>query len=160
MSFVWGDQVTRMKRLREGMAALKQVANSNAPVLLRPVDLPIELGIVLDERGPPDDSQPVVLYNTYMTTYLQDKGDSLFRHIESWAVGQKRPVLWLQWEPARNNRQPPEFGWCAWTVDLWHRQEHHYWQLGWVHPHGVEAEFTEGFQLWNDFCRQSLRRIQ
>jgi hypothetical protein len=155
MSFIWGDQVSRMNRLREGIAALDGEADSNAPVSLRGVDLPDELGTALKKHGPPADGQPVIIYNTIMTMYLKDKGSSLIRHIESWAMDQQRPVLWLQWEPMRDSQNSAAAGRFSWTADLWHQRNHYHWQLGWVHPHGVEFEFTDSFQLWHEFCRQS-----
>lgn len=153
-SFIWGDQVTRMERLQEGMAAFKQVVNTNAPVSLHRVNLPAELSSALTKNGPRADGQPVVIYNTIMTFYLKDKGGSLFHHIESWAVDQERPILWLQWEPARDPDLSPGNGRFAWTADVWLRGQHFHWFLGRVHPHGVEVEFTEGFQSWNDFWDQ------
>jgi hypothetical protein len=139
VAFVWGDQVERLARLREGLAAYHQTQPSAAPVRVYPADLPAATVSFLQTHVPADPPYPVVIYNTYMTVYLADKGTSLRERIGQWAAGQNRPVLWLQWEPARDGREPPEIGWCAWTADLWQGGEHRRWQLGWVHPHGTAA---------------------
>lgn len=147
-SFVWGDQVARVQRLREGIAAFHQVESSDAPVKLYRVDLPDELNRFLHQHVPVEPDTPVVIYNTWMTSYLHDKGQSMMYHVDQWAVCQKRPVLWLQWEPPRDGSEPPENGWCAWTADLWQSGKHHHWRLGWAHPHGGEVEFGDGLTDW------------
>jgi hypothetical protein len=144
MSFVWGDQADRLQRLREGIAALREVEQKEGGLALYPADLPEELDAFLRDRVPNEAQRPVVLYNTFMTAYLSDKGASLWDRIDAWAAGQQRPVLWLQWEPARDGRDPPGLGWCAWTADLWHGQAHRRWRLGWAHPHGTELELGPG----------------
>jgi hypothetical protein len=152
MSFVWGDQLDRMARLKEGIAALKRANQSGTPVQLTQADLPDDLGRflhqVLDE-GDPD--APVIIYNTWMTSYLKDKGESFGYHIDHWASGQQRPVLWLQWEPPRDGSQPPHPEWCAWTAELWRGQERSRWRLGWVHPHGGEGHLGKGLEEWRRF---------
>jgi hypothetical protein len=145
MSFVWGDQVDRLQRLREGIAALREVERKEAGLDLYAIDLPLELDAFLRDRIAFDDRQPVVLYNTYMTTYLSDKGASLWDRIGAWAAGEMRPVLWLQWEPAIDGLEPPAFGWCAWTADLWQELTHRRWHLGWAHPHGADVELCSAF---------------
>jgi hypothetical protein len=157
MAFVWGDQVNRLTRLQEGIAAFKQVGQSEAPVRLSQAELPDDLGLYL-HRLPVDDDPtipavavPVVIYNTWMTSYLRDKGQSMGAHIDQWAAGQKRPVLWLQWEPARDGSEPPHYGWCAWTADLWRGEERSRWHFGWVHPHGGEAQLGRGLEEWRRF---------
>jgi len=152
MSFVWGDQLDRMARLREGIAALKRADRSDAPVHLHQADLPDDLARFLQETlaaGDPD--APVVIYNTWMTSYLKDQGESLGYHIDHWAARQQRPVLWLQWEPARDGSQPPRPEWCDWKAELWRGQERSRWRLGWVHPHGTEAELGQGLEEWRQF---------
>jgi hypothetical protein len=148
-SFIWGDQVARVQRLREGIEAFRQVEISDAPVKLYQIDLPDELNRFLHQHVPTEPHTPVVLYNTWMTSYLHDKGQSMMYHVDQWANGQKRPVLWLQWEPPRDGSEPPEYGWCAWTADLWQSGEHHHWRLGWAHPHGGQVEFGEGLSNWD-----------
>ncbi len=148
MSFVWGDQVDRLQRLREGIDACRDVATSPAPVRLLPVDLPDQLGRFLEEHVPAEPTGPVVIYNTYMKPYLRDKGDSMGDHINRWARGQDRPVMWVQWEVLRGGPEAPEFGWCGWTVDLWDLSSHRAWLLGWVHPHGGQGEFGPGLGEW------------
>ena len=144
-AFVWADQNQRVQRLREGIKACKQIEQSEAPVRLHRVDLPDELNLFLHQHIPAEPVAPVIIYNTWMTSYLHDKGQSMMHNIDQWAAGQERPVLWLQWEPARDGSEPAEFGWCAWTADVWQRGEHRQWRLGWAHPHGGQMEFGKGF---------------
>ncbi|UCG25454.1 MAG: DUF2332 domain-containing protein [Chloroflexota bacterium] len=157
MAFVWGDQVNRLTRLQEGIAAFKQVDQSDAPVRLTSADLPDELTLFLRDSFArqllmdADSTVPVVIYNTWMTSYLRDKGQSMAAHIDQWATGQKRPVLWLQWEPPRDGSQPPHYGWCAWTADLWRGEERNRWHFGWIHPHGGEARLGRGLEEWRRF---------
>ena len=160
MSFVWGDQVPRLNRLLEGIAAFKQIGRSDAPVRLTPTDLPDELGRFLQRTLADDPAIPVVIYNTWMTSYLKDKGQSMAYHIDQWAArqqraaGQRRPVLWLQWEPPREGTEPPHFGWCAWTADLWMGGARRRWHFGWVHPHGGEALLGSGLDAWRRYWEE------
>jgi hypothetical protein len=146
-SFIWGDHVGRMRRLQEGIEAYRQVQQSTAPVNVFACDLPGGLGRFLSMTAPLDSPSPVVIYNTYMTPYLRDKGTALFEEIDHWVAQQARPVLWLQWEPARDGREPPVMDWIVWTADLWQAGSHQHWEIGWVHPHGGEAVFNEGLGL-------------
>jgi hypothetical protein len=147
MSFVWGDQLDRLERLKEGIAAFKQINQGDAAVHLSPADLPDDLARFLQDTLTMDDlSLPVVIYNTWMASYLRDNGQSMGYHIDQWAARQNQPVLWTQWEPARDGSQPPHYGWCEWTADLWWDGEHKHWRLGWVHPHGGEAHFEAGLE--------------
>ena len=137
-AFVWADQPQRLVRLREGIAALRAVAQSAAPVCLLPLHLPDELPSFLVEAlsRPPD--APVVLFNTIVTMYLPDGGAGLRQYVADWAGRQDVPVLWLQWEPTDvPGLQPPEREWSAWSADLWRAGEHRRLHLGWVHPHGA-----------------------
>ena len=153
MAFIWGDQVSRLTRLQEGIAAFKQVGQSDAPVRLSPADLPDDLGLFLHQLPVDEDpTVPAVIYNTWMTSYLKDKGQSIGYHIDQWASGQRRPVLWLQWEPTRDGSEPPHYGWCAWTADLWRGGERSHWHYGWIHPHGGEAQLGRGLEDWRRFC--------
>lgn len=139
MSFVWADQPERLVRLREGVAALRQIQQSDAPVTLHPACLPEELPAFLTHL--PASQTPLVIYNTYITQYFKDSADQLAQIIGRWALAQPRPVLWLQWEPYHDEhqQQAPELGWCAWTADLWRNESHQQWHLGWVHPHGTRV---------------------
>ncbi|MCI0399210.1 MAG: DUF2332 domain-containing protein [Chloroflexi bacterium] len=130
-------------------AAFHRAQHSNAPVCLFPANLPGELPDFL-RQIPAEPPHPVVIYNTYMTTYLDDKGLALGKHIGDWAATQPRPVLWLQWEPPRDGRQPPEMGWCTWTADRWQGRERRHWSLGWVHPHGQAAELETELGSFGD----------
>ena len=71
---------------------------------------------------------------TYITNYLPDKGASLRDIIGRWATQLARSVLWLQWEPTYGRLPEPEYGWIAYSADLWHGATHDQWHLGWVHP--------------------------
>jgi hypothetical protein len=152
-AFIWGDQSQRLKRLREGILALHQANDGAVPVRLLAVDLPDELPHFLRQFIPPWPQLPVVIYNTYMTVYLRDKGSDIRRHIHAWAISQAHPVLWIQWEPAWRGPKPPEEGWCAWTADLWQGETHQQWRLAWVHPHGARLRWEPGFPEWVDFWR-------
>ena len=180
-AYVWGDQPQRMARLREGIAALRAVEQSDAPVRLWPLRLPDELPGFLRQmndviarpinRGmnPAADTQsalkrtedaphaPIVLFNTIMTMYLPDRGASLRSMVDEWARRQAGPVLWLQWEPAWAGPPPPVRDWAAWTADYWPNDgagATHRWQLGWVHPHGLAVEFGEG---WAEFLSNAMQ---
>ena len=98
------------------------------------------------------DNAPVVVYNTYMTTYLENKGISLRNYLGEWATSQNREIMWIQSEPADGSLV--EHHWCAWTVDLWAGEEKHSWQLAWVHPHGTEMDLLEGLDDFEAFFRR------
>lgn len=140
-AFVWADQPQRLVRLREGIAALRAVESSAAPVRLRPLHLPNELPRFLAEALPQPLDAPIVLYNTTVTMYLPDRGADLRRHVEAWAGRQNVPVLWLQWEPPDlAEHTPPVTDWQAWSADLWQAGQHRRLHLGWVHPHGASIQ--------------------
>lgn len=146
-SFIWADQVVRLQRLREGIAAFKAAQQSAVPVRLYPAALPGSLRPFLDTALAPD-GHPVLLYNTYITMYLAERGAGLRREVVRWAEQQRRPVLWLQWEPPQHlgldEGAAPELGWLAWTADLWHAGTHRQWLLGWTHPHGQRMRLLPG----------------
>ena len=150
-SFIWGDQLARLDSLRQGIAALQAIAKTDAPVSLSKITLPDELPLFLQQQIDPLPVAPVVLYNTYITTYLRDKGMGLKRHIDDWARRRDQPVLWLQWETLWEGPEPPEFGWVGWTADLWLQNEHFYWQLAWAHPHGSEVIWLDDLAEWASF---------
>jgi len=137
-AFVWADQPARLVRLREGIAALRAVEHSVAPVRLLSLHLPDELPSFLAQALSQSLDAPVVLFNTIVTMYLPDGGAGLRRHVAEWAGRQSVPVLWLQWEPAdRPGLQPPERDWSAWSADVWRAGAYRRRHLGWVHPHGA-----------------------
>lgn len=146
MAFIWADQVTRVQRLMEGIAALRVAAASPSPVRLAPLRLPEELPRFLEEHAPRPLDVPLVLYNTTVSMYLPDGSEGLRQAIEAWAGRQPAPVLWLQWENGVGiGSSPPEDAWLAWTADLWPgtgRGRSHHWHLAWVHPHGTALEWT------------------
>ncbi len=152
-AFVWGDQTRRLAMLQGGIKAFHQINRGPAPVRLHPADLPTDLPSFLDTHCRWSDSTPAVLYNTYLTAYLADKGASLPPLIAAWAAKQNRPVLWLQWEPLRQGAEPPHLGWLAWTADLWQNGRHVRWQLAWVHPHGTRLLWLPGMADWTSFWR-------
>jgi hypothetical protein len=149
-AYVWPDQVHRLHRLREGIAAFRATQPSAAPVTLHQATLPDGLPHFL-RLAVPQDNHPVVLYNTYITQYLPQKGQLLRQHLTDWATSQARPILWLQWEPDRAGADAPEYGWLLWTADLWHNQTHQQFSLGWIHPHGAQAQFEPGLQRFAQF---------
>ena len=150
-AFVWGDQPRRMTSLRRGIEILHRVNQGPAPVRLHSADLPANLPHFLDDHCRWPDQAPLLLTNTYLTAYLASKGAALWSIIDSWAAIQPRPVLWAQWEPLRQERQPPQLGWLAWTIDLWLHGRHATWHLAWVHPHGSRLVWLPGLTDWADF---------
>lgn len=154
-SFVWGDQAARMARLREGIAALRDVEPTNAPVRLMRLRLPEELPGFLGTLPRRTDA-PVVLYNTTVTMYLPDRGASLRGIIAEWAASQTVPVLWVQWEPWWGGPEPPEKEWLSWSADYWPNdgRASSSLRLAWVHPHGVALEWTPG---WSEFLRITMQ---
>jgi hypothetical protein len=147
MSYVWGDQVERLDRLREAIVAFRENRSSEIPIQLHPANLPDGLGDFLQNAVPTDET-PVVIYNTFMTPYLSDKGASFRETIGRWAAARSQPVLWLQWEPVKDFHTGPEYGWCGWTADLWNGQTHAQRFLAWVHPHGSQIQFEPDFSHW------------
>lgn len=154
-SYIWGDQPDRMDRLDRALAIYKTAQRSKAPIQLEPVSLPDQLEAYLHSL--PQANTPLVVYNTIVTMYFPDDRPQLEQTMTVWASQQSRPVLWVQWEPPtgwmEENRETGEFGWAAWTADLWQAGEHHQFMLGWVHPHGLAARFTGGLQKWAAFWR-------
>lgn len=147
-SFVWGDQPERLSVLRQGIAAVHRVHQTDAPIQLHQVNLPHHLPNFLEEQISPLVDAPVVLFNTYLTTYLPDKGASMRHHLAAWAAHQSQPVLWLQWEPPRKGKVAPAFGWVEWTADLWQQGRHHHWHLAWTHPHGSRIRWLPDWLDW------------
>lgn len=139
-AFIWGDQLARLERLREGIAALKAVELSAAPVRLQAVDLPDELPSFLDSITPLVNGAPVAIFNTTMTMYLADEGQSMRATIDAWARTRLEPVVWLQWEPPQAG-EPPAYALQAWTVDLWQPDRPRHWHLAWIHPHGTTLDW-------------------
>jgi len=152
-AYVWGDQLGRLDVLRQGITALHRVNRGDSPVRLHQVDLPDGLPRFLEQQISPLTDAPVVLYNTYLTTYLHDKGASLRPHLAAWAGRQPQPVLWLQWETLWQGPKPPEFGWVGWTADLWMNGRHHHWHFAWTHPHGGCIHWLPGWAEWAAFWR-------
>lgn len=155
-SFVWGDQVARLERLREGIAALRAVESSAAPIRLRPLRLPDDLPAFLAALPRRTDA-PVVMYNTTVTMYLPDHGESLRDIIAGWATTQPVPVLWLQWEPWWGGPEPPERDWFSWSADFWPNDgltAHRLYRLGWVHPHGIALNWLPD---WSEFLCISMQ---
>ncbi len=152
-AFVWADQTDRLDLLRRGVDSFHRAHRQGARVRLHRVDLPAGLAGFLNEHATFPGDAPILVYNTYLTTYLQDRGDNLRPQLAAWAAGQPRPVLWLQWETLWQGPQPPEFGWLGWTADLWQQGEHRHWQLAWVQPHGARVQWLPGLADWARFWR-------
>ncbi len=161
-SFVWADQVERVRRLREGIAMFQEVQQSAVPVRLFSLNLPDALPAFLD-RQKCGLEEPFVIYNTYIKIYLPDRGEKLRNLISEWAAKQRRPVIWIQWEPpslmSLPNKNAPEFGWLAWTADIWHNKEHHQFHLGWVHPHGHQVQLLPGLEAWISYWSKTVSSI-
>lgn len=153
-SFIWADQVQRMKRLYEGIAAFHKAQRSAVPVNLFALSLPDDLPALLD-RQQSRLQEPLVIYNTYIKIYLPDRGEKLRDLISEWAARQNRPVVWIQWEPPNylslQSDVVPQIGWLAWTADIWHKDKHHQYQLGWVHPHGHHVQWLPGLEAWRSY---------
>ena len=150
-SFIWGDQQERMIRLLEGIAVLRDMVAKGMHLQLYPADIPQELDAFLTQHIPTDPACPVVLYNTYLTNYLTDKGRSLPQRIHQWAAQQQRDILWLQMEISRNELQPPHKGWVLWQANLWQQGIQQKWNLAWCHPHGSPVHWLPGMEQWARF---------
>lgn len=150
-AFIWGDQPSRLERLREGITAFHQANRGPAPIQFQTTRLPEELPELLETFALQQSNHPVLIYNTIVTFYLNDNGRSLHQHIANWAKTENRPVLWLQWEPLWDGPEPPVFGWIAWTADLWQANKHHHWHLAWIHPHGTPLHWQPGLSDWAAF---------
>lgn len=142
-AYIWPDQLERLARLREGIGAFGAVARSDGAVALHAVRLPNDLPAFLRETIP-HDSHPVLLYSTYITMYLPERGRLLREHVAAWAAVQKRPVWWVQWEPVQHlalpGAQEPAYGWLAWVVDQWENGVYRRDHIGWTHPHGRDIQ--------------------
>jgi len=142
-SFVWADQLERMARLEEGIMAHASVSTKQQ-IQVMPANLPHDLPYFLRSLSLDDDKAPVLIYNTYMTAYLENEGLALYDYIADWAAETNRPVLWAQAEPPKEGmvEAPDNFHWCAWTIDLWQPGKgHSSWHIAWVHPHGTEVKW-------------------
>ncbi len=151
-AFIWGDQVERMARLQEAFRAFTEMKKEPGPFLhLYQVDIAKELAGFLDSCISPLAEQPIVLYNSYLTNYLADKGRGMKETIGKWAGEQEQPVCWIQMELPHNKQTPPSEGWLLWQVDLWQGKRHDHWDLAWSHPHGTKIEWLAGMEEWQQF---------
>lgn len=146
-SFVWADQLSRFDRLREGIEVHSHFTQRQA-IAIEKASLPHDLPEFLNSLDFADNS-PVVVYNTYLTTYLENEGASLRNYLAKWATSQKRKVMWVQSEPVDGS--PVKHHWCAWTVDLWEGNEKYGWHLAWVHPHGTAVDLLDGLDDFEAF---------
>ncbi len=149
-SYVWGDQPARLRRLREGIAALHTAEAEGTHLHLASVDMPSQLSAFLAQWVPEPQGSPLVIYNTTVSMYLDGKQQGLRDVLEAWAPHQQAPVLWLQWEPpsSLDAGEPPASGWAAWTADLWQAGRHHHYHLAWVHPHATGLHWLPGASDW------------
>ena len=138
-SYVWADHTDRMRRLQAGLDVLDRFKRAGGELELHQVRLPDQLPAFL-ENSFPDDGTPLIIYNTFITQYFKEKRPALRSSLAAWATTQRRPVLWLQWEPAldAHSGPPAEFGWLAWTADIWQSGEHTQQTIGTTHPHGLQ----------------------
>lgn len=142
-SYVFADQVHRIERLKEGIAAYEGV-QSVTPIAISTANLPDDLPSFLGAVTTATESAPVLIYNTCITGYLRGQGRELRLHIEAWAESRQMPVLWVQLESLRDDNEKQEVNTCAWTVDYWdENHDHKQWHLGWVHPHGFSVIWKE-----------------
>lgn len=151
-AFVWADQPDRMRVLRQAIKTLLRINNTDRPVRLQTCCLPHELPAFLHTL--PKLKAPCILYNSYLTAYLPDKGKGVQAQIARWATVQQQPVLWLQWEHLPPNDRPPAFGWLGWTAQLWHQGRQQSWHLAWVHPHGSRVDWLPGISAWHKYWQQ------
>ena len=149
-SFVWADQPERMALLQRGIEAVLRANTTDVPVQLAMHRLPAGLPDFLYNQDGSAVRAPCVLFNTYLSTYLPDKGRFLQEHVGQWAQQRQGPVLWLQWEHLRGH-ESPEFGWLGWTADLWCNGSHQHWHLAWVHPHGSRVAWLPGLRAWRGY---------
>lgn len=149
-SFVWADQPERMALLQRGIEAVLRANTTDVPVQLAMHRLPGGLPDFLYNQDRSAVRAPCVLFNTYLSTYLPDKGRFLQEHVGQWAQQRQGPVLWLQWEHLRGH-ESPEFGWLGWTADLWCNGSHQHWHLAWVHPHGSRVAWLPGLRAWRGY---------
>jgi hypothetical protein len=156
-SFVWADQPARLDRLREGIAAARHANRGPSPIRISPLRLPDELGPFMDSVTAGNPSLPTIVYNTTMSMYLERKAAGLREAMTTWAneAALSEPLLWLQWEPPHHEAAtPPEYGWLAWTADLWAGGLHRHWLLGWVHPHGTSLVWEPGVAAFAENVRK------
>jgi len=149
-SFVWADQSERMALLQRGIEAVLRANTTDVPVQLAMHRLPGGLPDFLCNQDRSAVRAPCVLFNTYLSTYLPDKGRFLQEHVGQWAQQRQGPVIWLQWEHLRGH-ESLEFGWLGWTADLWCNGSHRHWHLAWVHPHGGRVAWLPGLRAWRDY---------
>ena len=148
-AFVWPDQSERLRRLRAGIAAFRRVQAGPVPVRLASCRLPDELPGWL--AALPRDEAPLLIFNTYIGIYLPDRGRGLAPLLDAWARQRRSPTLWLQWEHPKSagvGEKAPEFGWLAWTADLWSNGARRRFHLAWVHPHGGRIQWLPGLAEW------------
>ncbi len=149
-SFVWADQIPRLERLREGIRAFKDLDRSKtSPVTLYKANLPDELPKFLS-RVPHKETAPIVMYNTFMTPYLENKGRAMKKMVSEWAKSVGQPVMWVQAEPL--SKKPPKPEWLGWTINYWHEDTHEKWHIGWVQPHGTAVKWLpDQYQSFVEF---------
>ena len=149
---VWGDHRRRLRTLRSGMNVHRRAragAGGLKPARILPLELPGDLDEFLAKAVPSHAEVPVVVYNSYTTTYLSDVNEravarQMRAFARSWSLRHKLPWVWVRFEPARAGRQAPHPGWCSWVVELFRGSKHKTIELGWAHPHLARAEFGPG----------------
>jgi hypothetical protein len=149
---IWGDQPGRLARLREGIDVHRRArAGEIRPTAeVRYANLPEDVEGFLARAVPERPVAPVICFNAYVTTYLPDvdhralqRKVSAFAH--AWSLQHRLPWMWIRFEPTREGQPPPPHpGWCRWRVEVWLGSEHRTIDLGWAHPHLVQAELGAG----------------
>ncbi|MGI6657354.1 MAG: DUF2332 family protein [Desulfobulbus sp.] len=146
-AFIWGDQPERLARLHQGLAAFR-AEQARGGVHLHRANLPGDLPAFLADSCTPPGTEPLVVYNTYLTNYLPEKAGGLEAALARWAPAQGRPVLWVQWEIPWQGPEASALGWLGWTIDLWQEGVRESRLLGWVHPHGVRVQWLPSLVAW------------
>ncbi|WP_028582276.1 DUF2332 family protein [Desulfogranum japonicum] len=153
-SFVWGDQPQRMLRLQEGIAAFRECCMEKGQIPIYRIELPGELAVFLKTIQDEEVADPMVLFSSYITTYLHDKGKSLFEIIQQWATGQQRAIVWFQQDLAAPDIvacKPPDLGWVLWSANVWQAATHISFHLAWCHPHGTQIQWLPGIRQWQKY---------
>jgi hypothetical protein len=140
LACVWPDQLQRVLRMREALDLQQRMrGRADAARLLR-MTLPDDLAEFLGAAVPRHPEAPVILYNTYVTAYLNDVDHrAVVRGVDAfaraWTLTHGLPWMWVRFEPARVGEPSPHPGWCRWRVVIWERGHRRDVELGWAHPH-------------------------
>ena len=148
---IWGDQVQRLRRLQQALTVHTRMKSRGEAAQLVRVSLPDDAETFLRTSLPDNPKAPVILFNTYVTAYLNDVDHrALARTVRSvahdWTLTHGLPWMWVRFEPARAGEPQPRAGWCRWRVTIWDRGREHDVDLGWAHPHLGDIELGSGLR--------------